>query len=161
MKLRPVLTPVLTLAVMALARPAAADITGFIGATTAPATRLASGVAVGFSLLVVGFELEYSWAGENEPELTPSLATGMFNVFLQTPVPIARTRLYATAGAGVYREHLGDSQETNFGVNLGGGAKITLAGPLGLRLDYRFFSLQGSAIQSRPQRFYAGLNLAF
>jgi opacity protein-like surface antigen len=154
------LIPVLTLAVMALARPAAADITGFIGATTAPATRLASGVAVGFSLFIVGFEFEYSWAGENQQELTPSLATGMFNALLQTPF-LARTQLYATAGAGIYREHLGDFQETNFGVNVGGGAKITLAGPLRLRLDYRFFSLQGSAIQSRPQRFYAGVNLAF
>jgi len=152
---------VLMLAVMALARPAAADLTGFIGATTAPTTRLASGVAVGFSLLIVGFEFEYSWAGESQPELAPSLATGMFNVLLQTPVPIARTQFYATAGAGVYRERLGDLQETNFGVNVGGGAKITLAGPLRLRLDYRFFKLQGSAIQSRPQRFYAGLNLAF
>ena len=161
MDVRRPLVLVLMPAVMALARPAAADITGFIGATTTPTTRFASGVSVGFSLLIVGFEFEYSRISENQPELAPSLSTGMFNVLLQTPFPIARTQFYATAGAGVYRERLGDFQETNFGVNVGGGAKITLAGPLRLRLDYRFFSLQGSAIQSRPQRFYAGLNLAF
>jgi opacity protein-like surface antigen len=161
MDARRLLILALMLTVMALARPAAADLTGFIGATTTPTTRLASGVAVGFSLLIVGFEFEYSRTGEAQKELAPSLGTGMFNVLLQTPFPIARTQFYATAGAGAYRERLGDLQETNFGVNIGGGAKITLAGPLRLRLDYRLFKLQGSAIQSRPQRLYAGVNLAF
>ena len=39
--------------------------------------------------------------------------------------------------------------------------KISLAGPLRLRLDYRVFTLQGDALHSKPQRFYAGLNLKF
>jgi opacity protein-like surface antigen len=147
--------------VMAFARPAAADLTGFIGATTTPTARFTTGVAVGFSLVIVGFEFEYSRTSEDQAQSVPSLTTGMFNALAQTPFPIARTRFYATAGAGLYRERLGDTQETNVGVNIGVGAKITLAGPLRLRLDYRLFKFQGSAIASRPQRFYAGLNLAF
>ena len=38
---------------------------------------------------------------------------------------------------------------------------MTLAGPLRLRLDYRVFTLQGTPRHSKPQRFYAGLNLKF
>ena len=37
-----------------------------------------------------------------------------------------------------------DDDETNFGTNVGGGAKITLAGPLRVRLDYRVFTLRGT-----------------
>jgi hypothetical protein len=85
----------------------------------------------------------------------------MFNGLLQTPVPIAGMQFYATAGAGGYRESFGDFSETHFGVNVGGGVKISLAGPLRLRLDYRVFTLQGASLHPRPQRFYAGLNLKF
>ena len=35
--------------------------------------------------------------------------------------------------------------ETNVGINVGGGVKMTLAGPLRLRLDYRVFTLKGIA----------------
>ena len=38
---------------------------------------------------------------------------------------------------------------------------MSLFGPLRLRLDYRVFTLQGSPRHSKPQRFYAGLNLKF
>jgi hypothetical protein len=48
------------------------------------------------------------------------------------------------------------------GINVGGGVKMNLAGPLRLRLDYRVFTLRGSDVRhSKPQRFYAGLNLKF
>ena len=47
------------------------------------------------------------------------------------------------------------------GINLGGGAKIRLLGPLRIRLDYRVFRLQGSPLFSTYQRFYAGGNIAF
>jgi opacity protein-like surface antigen len=46
-------------------------------------------------------------------------------------------------------------------LNVGGGVKINLAGPLRLRLDYRVFTLQGSQRDAKPQRFYAGVNLKF
>jgi hypothetical protein len=38
---------------------------------------------------------------------------------------------------------------------------VTLIGPLRLRLDYRVFTLQGSPLHPKPQRFYAGINLKF
>ena len=53
----------------------------------------------------------------------------------------------ATPGGGVYHESCRsepNDDETNFGTNVGGGAKITLAGPLRLRLDYRVFTLRGT-----------------
>ena len=67
----------------------------------------------------------------------------MFNGLVQTPVPIAGMQFYATAGGGVYRETLHDDSETNVGINVGGGVKMSLAGPMRLRLDYRVFTLQG------------------
>ena len=56
---------------------------------------------------------------------------------------------------------LADDAETSTSVNVGGGAKIRLAGPLRLRLDYRVFRLQGSPRHDVYQRFYAGANLRF
>ena len=46
-------------------------------------------------------------------------------------------------------------------MNIGGGAKLKLVGPLRLRLDYRVFKLQGSPLYETYHRFYAGANLAF
>jgi len=85
----------------------------------------------------------------------------MFNGLLQTPIPIAGMQFYGTAGAGVYHETLNDVSETNVGINIGGGVKVALAGPLRLRFDYRVFTLQGDPRHEKPQRFYAGVNLKF
>ena len=38
-----------------------------------------------------------------------------------------------------------NNSQTNFGSNIGGGAKINLVGPLRLRVDYRVFNLHGIA----------------
>lgn len=138
-----------------------ADATAFVGTTTTPARRLARGAAVGVGLLIVGFEFEYSTTSEDPTEAAPSLLTGMGNVLLQTPIPIGGIQFYATTGAGGYRERLGTRQETNIGLNTGGGAKISLAGPLRLRLDYRAFKLRGAPLHSTVHRLYAGVNLAF
>ena len=82
---------------------------------------------------------------------------------LQTPIPIAGMQVYATAGGGIYHETLSvpNTSETNVGTNIGGGAKISLAGPLRLRLDYRVFNLRGTPLHQTVQRFYAGINLKF
>jgi hypothetical protein len=143
------------------APPARADATAFLGVNTIPANRLTRGLAFGTGLLIIGFEAEYSDTTEDAERLAPSLRTGMLNVLVQTPVPIAGIQFYATAGGGVYRERLQALQETHVGVNIGGGIKLTVAGPLRLRFDYRLFRLNGSPVHSRPQRVYAGLNLAF
>jgi len=87
----------------------------------------------------------------------------MFNGLVQTPVAIAGFQPYATFGGGAYHETLsvGDISETSFGTNVGGGAKISLAGPLRLRVDYRIFNLKGSPLHATVQRLYAGVNLKF
>jgi hypothetical protein len=161
-KSRPLLTPLLAiLIVTALPRAAAADATAFLGTTTTPTNRTARGFALGFGLLIVGFEFEYSSTTENPLSGAPSLRTGSFNGLLQTPFEIARMQFYATAGGGIFREVLGTAGETNVAVNTGGGVKISLFGPIRLRIDYRVFKLSGSPLYSHPQRLYAGLNLKF
>lgn len=146
---------------LGLAQTASADITGFLGLSSTTATRGARGVAVGGGFLVVGFEFEYSDIVEDLEGGAPGLRTGMFNVLLQTPIPVARMQFYGTAGGGVYREELGVATETHVGWNLGGGVKVRLIGPLRARLDYRVFKLRGSPLNDRYQRFYAGANIGF
>jgi opacity protein-like surface antigen len=140
---------------------ARADFTVFIGSTTTPQNRFARGLSVGMGLVIVGFEFEYANTNDEEEDLVPGLRTFMFNGLLQTPFPIAGMQFYGTAGGGVYRETLLDDSETNFGLNVGGGVKVSLIGPLRLRLDYRVFTLSGDPRHSKPQRFYAGLNVKF
>jgi opacity protein-like surface antigen len=140
---------------------ASADLTAFLGTNPTPVNRVTTGFGVGVGLVIVGFEFEYGRTRENLDELAPGLRTFMFNGLLQTPIPIAGMQFYGTAGGGVYRETLNDVSETNVGINVGGGVKVSLAGPLRLRLDYRIFTLQGDPLHSKPQRFYAGLNLKF
>jgi Outer membrane protein beta-barrel domain len=157
--------PVATvLFVLLHAHPALADATAFIGAYTNPERQQMRGFAGGFSLLIVGFEGEYATAGEDESQATPSLTTASGNVFVQMPVALFGVRLYATTGAGLYRERVEaiDHSETNAVFNTGGGAKISLLGPLRLRLDYRVMKLRGEPLRpSTVHRVYAGVNLAF
>ena len=156
--------------VLMSAVPASADLTAFLGRTTTPEGRPAKGLAIGTGLLIVGFEFEYAATDEKldvptgPASVSPALKTFMFNGLLQTPVPIARTQFYGTIGGGIYRETLSidpNGTETNFGTNVGGGAKITLAGPIRLRLDYRVLSLRGTPRHTTAQRLYAGINLKF
>jgi opacity protein-like surface antigen len=148
---------------LALAAPARADITAFIGANTTPDNRSTRGFAVGTGLLIVGFEFEYSDTtdSDNPTTLAPSLKTGMGNVLLQTPVAVLGLQPYFTTGAGIYRETLGAHQDTSVGLNTGGGVKISLVGPLRLRVDYRVFKLGSGALYSPAHRVYAGVNLKF
>jgi hypothetical protein len=143
-----------------MAVPARADITGFFGATTTPANRLVKGASIGFSLLIVGVEFEYASTSEDIAARAPALKTGMGNVLLQPPVPIFGFQPYFTTGGGVYQEILGVRQNTGVGLNAGGGVKVSLFGPLRLRVDYRVFTLANSAQYSPAHRIYAGLNLA-
>jgi opacity protein-like surface antigen len=171
MRFARLLVPVLVL-VMVSALPARADLTAFVGAQTSPSTRPTLGVSIGTGLLILGFEFEYARAsGDDECQVlsatetcAPTVRTGMLNVLVQTPRGVVpKTQLYATVGGGVFRERFDavDVQETGVGTNVGGGAKIELAGPLRVRLDYRVFKLTGDAIHKNPQRFSVGLNLAF
>ena len=151
----------LTLALLVPAS-ASADVTAFFGVNPTPSNRVLTGFSGGIGLLVVGFEFEYASTVEDADQLAPALKTYMVNGLVQTPIPIGGMQFYATAGGGVFREILDDASETNVGMNIGGGIKMNLAGPLRLRLDYRVFTLRGDVVRHpRPQRFYAGLNLKF
>ena len=153
---------ILTLALVILAAsasPARADITAFIGISPTPSSHTVKGFGVGVGLLIVGFEFEFAHLSENLLEDKPGLRTYAGNVLVQTPT--SGVQLYGTVGAEGYRENLGAFQETHVGTNVGGGAKISVLGPLRLRLDYRVFNLRGSPIHSVYQRFYAGANLKF
>src|SRR5829696_7844361 len=124
--------------VLATASNAFADFTAFLGRTTTPTGRATRGLAIGTGLLIVGFEFEYANTSEDLDVLpgllntAPELKTYMFNGLLQTPVPIARMQFYGTLGGGVYQEKLSIdalNDETSFGTNVGGGAKISVIGP--------------------------------
>lgn len=143
------------------ASPAFADATAFIGASPTPANRPVTGFAIGAGLLIVAFEFEYASTTEELADAAPALRTGMGNILFQTPFPIFGVQPYFTTGGGAYRETLGDVQETHFGVNTGGGVKVSLLGPLRARFDYRVFNLRGSPIHSTVHRMYAGVNLRF
>lgn len=145
----------------ATAAPAFADMTAFLGATTTPRNRQVRGAAVGSGLLVVGFEFEYSSTAEDLKTGAPSLKVGSANGLVQTPVPVFGIQPYATAGAGIYRERVGTSTQTGLTPNIGGGAKVNLAGPLRLRVDYRVFKLGNGARFTPSHRIYVGLNLKF
>jgi hypothetical protein len=150
--------------ITASATPAAADVTGFIGVNPTPVNRGVKGFAVGAGMLIVGFEAEYADTSEDLALAGPRLRTFMFNGLAQTPIPIAGFQFYGTVGGGLFRESFSTEPNgtvTSFGTNIGGGAKISLAGPLRLRVDYRVFTLRGSPRHTPVQRFYAGINLKF
>lgn len=143
------------------ALPARADLTVFAGLQSAPVLRPSTGLSLGFGLLIVGWEVEIARTSEQADDAAPSISTGTGSVYVQNPVPISGVQLYALAGAGLYRERLDVAyQQTDVHIALGGGAKIALAGPLKLRLDYRYFKLR-RALAPDSQRLYAGLTLAF
>ena len=161
MRLRRLLS-LICLLLAACSRPAFADGTLFLGTVTTPANHATKGFAVGVGFFIVGAEFEYASTNEDTEHAAPSLKTGMGNFYVQTPIPLAGMRFYWTTGMGGYRERLGEThQETNLVFNTGGGAKISLAGPLRVRVDYRVLKLRGSPLFSTLHRIYAGLNVGF
>ncbi len=148
-----------TAALLAVATPARADVTAFLGRSSTPAGHGLKGAAFGIGLLVVGFEVEGALHTENTLKGIPGLKTGMGNVIVQTPTGSAQ--LYGTAGGGLYQETLGSTSETSFATNIGGGVKVGLFGPLRLRADYRVINLRGTPKYKTVQRFYVGASLKF
>ena len=159
--MRPVRAMGIAIVLLSIAAPARADITVFIGANTTPANRQVRGGSLGFGLLIIGFEGEYAFTPDDPRAAAPSLRTGIANVLLQSPVPFFGIQPYFTTGGGFYQEELGLHSDTGFALNTGGGVKVTLAGPIRLRVDYRIFKLGSGALYSPAHRFYAGLNLKF
>jgi hypothetical protein len=147
--------------VLAAAVPARADVTAFLGANTTPANRQVRGGALGFGLIVIGVEIEYAFTPDDVTAKAPALKTGMGNLVLQTPIAVFGFQPYFTTGGGFYQEELGPHSDAGFGLNTGGGVKVSLAGPIRLRVDYRVFKLGSNALNSPTQRVYVGLNLKF
>jgi len=144
-----------------VAAPARADLTAFVGANTTPANRQVRGFSAGFGLLIVAGEFEYADTADDLTALVPSLKTGSGNVLLQTPVAFFGVLPYVTTGVGFYSESLGPRTDQGLAYNTGGGVKISLVGPLRVRVDYRVFKLGSGALYSPAHRIYAGLNLKF
>ncbi len=140
---------------------ALADVTVFLGANTSPANRQVKGLAIGAGLLIVAFEFEYADTTEDPAAGAPSLKTGMGNLLLQTPIAVLGIQPYFVTGGGFYLEELGTHSDKGFAVGTGGGAKISLVGPLRLRVDYRVIKLGSGALTTPTHRVYAGLNLKF
>ena len=147
--------------VLFAAPPVWADATVFLGANLTPTNRAVRGGALGAGLLIIGFEGEYAFTPDDPEAAAPSLVTGSGNVLLQTPFAVLGLQPYVTTGAGLYREKLGTHQDTSFALNTGGGVKVSLVGPLRLRVDYRVFKLGSGALSSPAHRIYLGLNLKF
>ena len=155
---------------VASAVPAQADAAAFVGAMTAGSPRPAFGVSFGRCPSVFGFEIEY--AGTLGAATSTSSSAGGINanIMVQSRSPIHGLQFYGIGGFGLYGETFGSgvgSGEILAG-DIGGGAKIGLAGPLKLRLDYRVFLLgdapdaaRGVVVHQHPQRFSVGLSLAF
>jgi hypothetical protein len=141
--------------------PVFADATIFAGAAFTPSpVRPVTGVAVSMSLLVVGLEVEVARSPEDLKDDVPSMREGSASVIVQTPT--GRVKLYGLLGAGIYRESLGgDTLDTNMLLQVGGGVKVGLIGPLGVRVDYRVQTLNGHTDDKYRHRVYGGLALAF
>lgn len=153
---------VLTGALLVPGAPAFADITGFLGVAGGPSARVTKGLAVGAGLIVVGWEVEYSDTTSDVFHGSPRFQTGTVNVLVQTPIDVRGLQFYGTGGAGAYHEEIVGVSRTNVGVDVGGGVKKSLIGPLRLRVDYRVFHLAGSPIGAKfVHRFYVGANIKF
>src|SRR5215471_3062788 len=138
-----------------------ADATLFIGANTSPVNRTAKGAAIGAGLLILGFEFEYSDTTDDVASAAPSLKTGTGNLLVQSPVAFAGFQPYFEIGGGIYHEELSPISNTGFVGDTGGGLKISLIGPIRLRVDYRVFTLKNGALTTPTHRVYAGVNLKF
>jgi hypothetical protein len=140
---------------------ASADATAFVGVNTSPANRTAAGVAIGTGFLILGFEFEYAATTDDVSAGAPSLKTGTGNLLLQTPIAFGGFQPYFEIGGGVYHEELGAVSNTGFVGDTGAGVKITLIGPIRLRVDYRVMTLKNGALVSPAHRIYAGINVKF
>jgi hypothetical protein len=134
--------------------------------TSRPTITVAAGRAKG----LIGFDLEYSKTLGRATATRRSASTIAANLLVQPRAVRRGVQLYGLAGYGVY----GETRENGVGsgevgaTGLGGGAKIGIAGPLNLRVDYRLFFLGGTpdaaagfVVHRRPQRISAGVSIAF
>jgi len=147
-------------------RESPVNITAFAGVAMAPGPHPAIGVAVGHKPRPgpVSLEFEY-WRSRRDPAAgVPAIGTFAVNILTQPSRQRSRFQFYGTFGVGLYAL-LRDPQvsEVTEARNIGGGAKVTLAGPLKLRMDYRAFFLAKLDGDYPPNehRFYVGIVAGF
>jgi hypothetical protein len=145
------------------------NITTFAGMAVTSGPHPASGVAVGLKPQPgpVSLEFEYSRSRGDTVSGPPAIATLAGNILVQRQR--SRFQYYGTFGVGLYAPLPDLSRRRGGGVhqtsepdsarNIGGGAKVTLVGPLKLRMDYRAFFLAGR--ESNQHRFYVGIVAGF
>ena len=117
------------------------DGTVFVGVTM-PTARPVLGAAFGGGGSIVRFEVEYAGTRGTSPTRA-SVDTIGVSLMVQSR-PIDRFQFYGIGGFGLYGETFeggGGGSGEILARNIGGGAKIGLACPLRLRLDYRVFLL--------------------
>ena len=143
------------LAALALlaASPAGAEtlLTGFGGVAFGGSTDTTHGTyggSIGFLGGVVGFELEFAttpdFFGEGEGVFSDNnVLTGMGSLLVVFPP--GPVRVYGAAGAGVLKTRVSDTDglfdidNTDFGINVGGGLLVFFGDHFGLRGDIRYF----------------------
>ena len=147
------------------------NITAFAGVAVASGPHQANGVAVGLKPEPgpVSFEFEYSRSRRDPVAGVRAIETLACNILVQPSRQRSRFQFYGTLGVGLYAplhdlSHprgggVHQSSEPDSARNVGGGAKVTLAGPLKLRMDYRAFFLAGG--ESNQHRFYVGIAAGF
>ncbi len=151
---------------VAQTRESPVNVTAFAGVAMAPGPYAAIGVAVGVRPrpIPVSLEFEYSRSRSDPAAGVPAIATFAGNLLVQWPRQPSRFQFYGTFGLGLYVLLLDHhSSEANDARNIGGGAKVTLTGPLKLRMDYRAFFLApiGGEYHSNEHRFYVGIVAGF
>ena len=145
-----------------MAAPASADITGFLGANTTPDNRPVKGVPSAPAF----------WSSASSSNMPPPIRMtpngerrrsrpAWATCCCRRRSPIFGLQPYFTTGGGVYRERLASTRHTGFGLNTGGGVKISLAGPMRLRSTTGCSNWEAARCYSPAHRFYAGINLKF
>ncbi len=155
-----------TASAVAQTRESPVNVTAFAGVAMAAGPHVAIGVAVGVRPRPgpVSIEFEYSRSRSDPPAGVPAIVTFSGNLLVQLPIRPSRFQFYGTFGVGLYVLLLDHrSSEPNDARNFGGGVKITLAGPLKLRMDYREFRLAriGGEDHSNEHRFCVGIVTGF
>src|SRR5262245_33127197 len=170
MRLSPVRTILVAAFLVATARPASADATVFLGTMTLGGPRTVKGASFGHCLSMICLELEYAGTSGAPTPASSSAYSGSANLMVQSTRAVRGFRFYGTGGLGLYGETLNNGSGSGevLAKNVGGGAKVGLAGPFHLRLDYRVFipgdapdASRGMVIHRHPQRFTTGVGMSF
>jgi outer membrane protein with beta-barrel domain len=110
---------------------------------------------------VVGHEETFAYTSKFLDSKSKSVILNS-NLLVQAPVPAIKP--YVTAGLGTIISWGSGPSDlgTKFGVNYGGGLKIRPAGPVGLRIDARAYSVFGVQSQTlKMGEVTAGILFAF